>query len=557
MVRLLRRLCPFRCRSPRTPLIVVAVVAMISIQVLAVLVSGAAARDAAVAEASSALESEVELTIERVERFLDPAERIVEDTVRLLHDDVVRDEAGLERYLLTRLSSVDDVGFAHVGYPDGSAVLVEHDPGLEAAAGDDRYTTTRITRTGPGRASLVSEALDDALRPTGEVTEATSSIDVRSRPWYELALASDGLVWSDPFVFQLSGKPGVTASRAVVVDGEVVAVVGVDIELADFDALMDRIHAQVGHSAYLLGPDGVVASTPDVASPPRVRDGELALPTEPHVGLTLPPANEAGRAERVRTGDVDELVVVRSLTSGPDWRLAVRQDVEQPTGLARAQQASTLKITIGGTALVLAALALLMRLSRPIEALVGEAATDPLTGAANRRGIDAAGAALVAALRDDEHLIVLTLDLDGFKALNDAHGHHVGDDALRIVGRELRRMTRRDDLVGRLGGDEFVVAQRVGDAAQGIEIARRVVERLSSRLGHALPQCPVGVTGGATAGDATRTFGELLRDADAALLRAKAECKGMMRVSDATIGALFDGPATAPDGGDWAPTGTP
>lgn len=82
--------------------------------------------------------------------------------------------------------------------------------------------------------------------------------------------------------------------------------------------------------------------------------------------------------------------------------------------------------------------------------------TDELTGLMNRRGFTLElERALARAGRHGETGVLLLCDLDGFKAVNDTHGHPAGDAVLREVSDLLLRMTRRSDVVARLGGDEF------------------------------------------------------------------------------------------------------
>jgi diguanylate cyclase (GGDEF)-like protein len=153
---------------------------------------------------------------------------------------------------------------------------------------------------------------------------------------------------------------------------------------------------------------------------------------------------------------------------------------------------------------------------------------DALTGLGNRRALDEALAVQVAmAARTGRALSALVGDLDGFKAINDAHGHHVGDRVLRDVAAVLRDVVRRPDACFRWGGDEFVVLLPEVDRHTAEGIAERVTAAVASRCG-----APGGATVGLPLGVATLVEGgtglQLLADADAALLAAKG---GARRVS--------------------------
>lgn len=102
------------------------------------------------------------------------------------------------------------------------------------------------------------------------------------------------------------------------------------------------------------------------------------------------------------------------------------------------------------------------------------AMTDPLTGAGNRRALDAG----FRSARDAGRVVrAVTVDLDRFKVLNDTCGHPAGDDALRRAAGAMRSLVRGSDVVSRLGGDEFAILQVV-DGADGV----LVVERLRAAL---------------------------------------------------------------------------
>jgi len=111
------------------------------------------------------------------------------------------------------------------------------------------------------------------------------------------------------------------------------------------------------------------------------------------------------------------------------------------------------------------------------------AAADPLTGCLNRRGFEeVAGAALEAARREGTPMTVLTLDVDHFKRINDAHGHAAGDEVLRAVADAARAVVRETDPVARFGGEEFVMLLQGADAGQALACAERLRLRLEAAV---------------------------------------------------------------------------
>ncbi len=107
------------------------------------------------------------------------------------------------------------------------------------------------------------------------------------------------------------------------------------------------------------------------------------------------------------------------------------------------------------------------------------ALTDPLTEVLNRRGIKAGLLeAMAQAERYGRPLAVAMMDLDGFKRVNDLHGHAAGDDVLRRAARAVRQQLREPDRFGRFGGDEFLIALPETDMAA----ARAMSERIGAAL---------------------------------------------------------------------------
>lgn len=157
---------------------------------------------------------------------------------------------------------------------------------------------------------------------------------------------------------------------------------------------------------------------------------------------------------------------------------------------------------------------------------------DPLTGLANRRRFVTEGQRMLAlASRRGWGMALLFIDLDAFKHINDSAGHTFGDAVLQQVAKRLHGRTRSDDLLARIGGDEFVVLLNDVDGATSVALARRYRKAL-----HHPPVVPGGklsVTasiGIAWYPGAAGSLDALLRLADAAMYRAKAEGSGVVLV---------------------------
>jgi len=109
-----------------------------------------------------------------------------------------------------------------------------------------------------------------------------------------------------------------------------------------------------------------------------------------------------------------------------------------------------------------------------LAALSRAATLDPLTGVANRAGLDQALGEVFAEVAPNARLSLAVVDVDHFKQLNDTYGHQIGDEILRLVGRALITSTRENDIMGRTGGDEFLVIIRDEDLAGARIIAERI-----------------------------------------------------------------------------------
>jgi diguanylate cyclase (GGDEF)-like protein len=127
---------------------------------------------------------------------------------------------------------------------------------------------------------------------------------------------------------------------------------------------------------------------------------------------------------------------------------------------------------------------------------------------------------------------VLLLDIDEFKAINDSHGHHAGDELLRAVADRLRGCLREGDTAARLGGDEFaLLLDRSGGEIDAVTVAKRLLEDFDQRIDVAGERVRVHVSIGVAVGAPGKNSpDEMLRKADVALYEAKRRGKNQYRI---------------------------
>ena len=162
---------------------------------------------------------------------------------------------------------------------------------------------------------------------------------------------------------------------------------------------------------------------------------------------------------------------------------------------------------------------------------------DALTGLPNRRGLQDRLAAALPQATPQRPLAVYLLDLDGFKPVNDQHGHDVGDALLVAVGQRLRQQLRNGDVVARLGGDEFVVlAGELSDEAAAARLGDKLLAAFDEPFNVLGQRCKVGLTIGYAMAPANGQRGnDLLKSADAAMYAGKRAGGRCMRRAELAI----------------------
>lgn len=151
-----------------------------------------------------------------------------------------------------------------------------------------------------------------------------------------------------------------------------------------------------------------------------------------------------------------------------------------------------------------------------------DASTDALTGQGNRRALDVLlSHQMEIAERTGQAFSVLMLDVDYFKKINDAHGHSVGDDALRAFALRVREHLRQGDVCARYGGEEFVVVLPGAPLPKALEVAERVRQSVAQTPLLTTPVLHATVSIGAATLEPGQSLDALLQAADTAMYAAK------------------------------------
>jgi len=287
--------------------------------------------------------------------------------------------------------------------------------------------------------------------------------------------------------------------------------------------------------------DGLAARGVPVKVTRNMADTWLAVrDTLPQAVIVAPLSSDIDSVEfaslmRLSSGLQGPAVLV--LTDGPGFLEPCAASVDDylPTAVGGEEAVGRLRLAV-------ARRSELLRLREEREQLRRQSMTDFKTGLFNDRCFAERSREEVSrARRQGQPVGVLMIDLDGFKALNDAHGHAFGDHALRTFAAHLRRNLRNFDISARMGGDEFAVllpGTRVADALHVAERLHGSVSGLALELEgrRAILSTSMGVAAWTPQGELV--FEHSLRDADTALLLAKQQGRGRIAVCEDGVSRL-------------------
>jgi diguanylate cyclase (GGDEF)-like protein len=359
------------------------------------------------------------------------------------------------------------------------------------------------------------------------------------------------VIWTDPYIFFTSRQPGLTvATKSTDLRG-VRRVIGMDFGIANLGDFARQIKVGPSGSTIITAGDGAVIAAPDLDA--RITEDRDGRPVLPHLDAFPPPIPAlAEPMEKAQVGAVQSIsevgsgsgktaVAVTKVPVGKGvWSVALYGPASEfATSATQTGRRGLVKIILLGVVALCLAMILAAALTRPLGGLALSAASDGLTGLANRRELESVGGMLFQRSQAGARMLsVAIVDVDRFKEINDTHGHLAGDDVLRTIADALSAAVRRDDVVGRFAGDEFVIVMPDAGGPEAQAVANRALE--------AVRQFPLPTKVTASAGVATLTkehvtFSDLLAASDRALYRAKQLGRDrVVREGDLSVSAQDD-----------------
>ncbi len=414
---------------------------------------------------------------------------------------------------------------AFIGYPDGGLLFV----GRSDEFVDGGFTTREITFDSGERVVKVGTAGRDLVEVGSQVDE-DDEFDPRSRPWYQPIAGGSAEIWTDPYVFAFNGEPGITHSVAVRQNDALVAVVGIDIRLTQLSSFLDELRPGPNGEALAVDANAqvIASSTLNDSGAQADRGGRSVVPlgeSDDLVRLVETLRVDPDRSSSALVSDRGRTTVARSAGSGSTWYIAIRAFDEDFLGaptVAKTENA----IAIAGIALsasVMAGLAA-WSVTRYLNVLRRDAAYDELTGVFTRRALKRK---LELGLRS-ESAVVAIIDLDRFKAINDEHGHLVGDEVLVTLAERIAGFAADNEShAGRLGGDEFMIVAQNDLPWDVLNESLAVPVRTAGGLRFELSGS-IGVAH--SLGSASLSVDELMSRADSTLFIAKRDGGNQWRV---------------------------
>ena len=482
-----------------------------------------------------ALESYTKNLTNQVQQFLTPIDSQLSIVRQLAEDGLMntQDNRTLELFFLSQLRSNVLMNAMYLGRFDGSFVAVVRFNQSLSSGYQSQVLRAKVVSLVDGARKIEwrEYALSGAL--LNEWSDHNDAYDPRMLDWYKSARVHDKPVWTNAFSLTENNRLAIAASVNLQNKRQDnVGVLGVSVELSELNRLVASLPASTDIKTVVLDNqlNKIAVSIPAV-----MMGSELTAATSIESWSDGP--DDTLFNDKHWFSDGNEFAVVRNrmhLFDGAlQWHVLTQSKVSHQKNPEAGSQSGLMYRTIAVIVIPgLIAILGIFGLSERLQRLHRRATIDYLTKAYNREEFISRFTKRLSTSRlrssRRERWVGVSLDLDGFKQINDTHGHDAGDAILTTVVARLQQIVGRAGFVGRLGGDEFAIALRLKpnvNAKHVVELLRRNV--VDKPISSARAQHQVGMTAGVAIAGPLETVEQLLERADRALVSGKSVAKNM------------------------------
>jgi len=484
--------------------------------------------------AYSDISKTIEQSVDHTQSFIDPAHKTIGSLKTLADNNVINfnDSETVEKLFFSMLQENSHFAGVFIGNDSGDFIYMLRNEEPEISG---ETFQTKIIENSANDRSVFFRWKGDDFHTTREEQVTDYDYDPRIRPWYLLAQEQQKTAWTEPYTFFTSKKPGITIAAPILdkVTNQQ-GVIGIDIELEELSAFLDRINTNDAYIQIIDDNKNLIAesSFPNILSDTQI-----------HSLLNDFSNSENNPRKTFIDNEEEYLFIHQSLKEGskglvsPTWEVFAYTQT-QPF-LVKVRNIEKQNILIAITTLfmsILLSILIANKTSKPVEQWINEAKTDPLTQLHNRNYFFAQGRSIYSNYlkKQNHHLALLMIDIDYFKDINDKHGHAFGDSVLKTFSDFLKSAVREEDVVARYGGEEFIVLAEVLNKREAMQFADRLresVENYNFVCANQNINLTVSIGVSVTDHQIETNFEEFIKFADQALYDSKGEGRNRVTIA--------------------------
>jgi len=481
--------------------------------------------------AYSSIAQKIAQSLDHTRAFLEPAYMTSKTLKTMAENDVVNfiDIDTVEKFFFTELLDHPNFAGIYIANEKGDFIYMRREDAQNKTSSDanEKFQTKFILNTKNTR-DIKLRWRNHAFELTDQKQDSSDKYTPLTRPWYLLAMEKNQIIWTKPYTFFTSKKPGITIAIPYQnKNNQLKGVIGIDIELHQLSTFLDKINFDKYYIRINDTENNLIAETSNKSALSESDLNKLSLKGAGHG--TFKEANE------------EYLYIHETLTSEensitfPEWNLF--STAKTYPFLVEIRDIEKRNILIAALTFLLSIFfswLIANKTSKPVENWMNQATTDNLTGLYNRHFFFNTGNTKYSEYQqnDNVHLAVMMVDMDNLKQVNDNYGHNIGDEIIKAVAKCLQSSIGSDDLLARYGGDEFILLTKVKSTHQITRFAddlRNNVEKLKASTSSGDINVTISIGVALTSQNQNLSFLDFIDLADQTLYQSKNSGRNKVR----------------------------